>query len=254
MNCPIPSSWEVPQVFRNRMGATLGRQRTMVDSGHVLLILHDVSDPESPGVRQAQLFWRTPDGRWKSTINRGTTAVLLREHQQKFTALAERLEAQVEQAKTAADYHAVLRQASPALRTSRHAHEALQEARDAIPADRDIISARDYAQDLERTFELLRGYAEDGLEFLSARNAEESSRNTERMNRSGHQLNMLIALFLPITALGSILGMNLHHGLETWNAPYTFWGVSAFCLFVGYWIRSRLPKLDRRSNESGDRH
>lgn len=246
MKSPIPPNWDVPQLFRDRVGATLGRQRMMHEGGHLLLILHELPKPEAPGARVAQLFWRNPDGNWKSTGGKGSTAVVLREHQQAFAELAEQLEAKVEQATTAAEFFAILQSATPTLRTSRNAYRALQEAREAIPTDRELISARDFAHDLERAFELLKGYAQDGLEFVEARNAEEGARNTERVNQSSYRLNMLMALFLPITALGSLFGMNLRHGIEDWYAPNTFWIVSGLSFGLGFWIRARLPKPDHK--------
>jgi len=245
MTSPIPSSWDVPQIFRDRLGATLGRQRAMVADQHLLLILHDVPNPETPAIRSAHVYWRAPDGRWRTTAGRGSTAAILRDHQEPFAKLADRLEDKVEKAQTAEDYFKVIYAATPALRTIRHTLRVLQEARDTIKADRDLISVRDSAQELERALELIHDYAKDGLEFMSARNAEESARNSEKVNRSSHQLNMLMALFLPITAFGSILGINMRHGLEEWHAPITFWGVCGVSLLLGYWIRSRLPKPDR---------
>lgn len=242
MKCPIPPNWEVPQVFRDRMGTTLGRQRTMVADGHVLIVLHELPSLDNPTARVAQLFWRSPDGRWRSTVGKGSTANALREHQQTFVEMAERLEERIERASAAADFFAVLQQATPVLRTVRNAHRALQDAREAANTDRELIAARDTAQEIERAFEIVHGYAKDGLEFAAARNAEESAHNTDRVNQSSHRLNMIMALFLPITALGSVFGMNMRHGLEDWNEPYAFWAISAFSFLVGYWIRARLPK------------
>lgn len=242
MKSPIPQNWEVPQVFRDRMGSSLGRQRIMAAEGHLLIILHDPPDADEPTRRGAQAFWRSPDGYWKSTLGRGSSAAVLRDHQQRFVELAERLEERAERASSATEYFAILREVTPALRTSRNAHRTLQEARQAPGADRELISVRDSAAEIERTFELLHGYAKDSVELLSARNAEQSARNTDRANRSGHQLNMIMALFLPITAVGSILGMNMRHGLEDWNSPFTFWIVTAVSFAIGYSIRARLPK------------
>jgi Mg2+ and Co2+ transporter CorA len=171
--------------------------------------------------------------------------VVLREHQESFAKLAERLEDSVEKAQTASDYFKVLVEVTPALRTAHGMLRVLQEARDTVKTDKDLITARDAAQELERALELIHNYAKDGLEFTSARNAEESARNSEKSNQSSHQLNLLIALFLPITAFGSILGINMRHGFEEWHAPFTFWAVSGASLLIGYWIRSRLPKPGR---------
>ena len=36
----LPTSWDIPQIFRDRLGVTSGRQRAMVHEGHLLLVLH----------------------------------------------------------------------------------------------------------------------------------------------------------------------------------------------------------------------
>ena len=38
----IPDAWQVPMKFRQRVGIHAGRQRAMIEGGHLLLILHDV--------------------------------------------------------------------------------------------------------------------------------------------------------------------------------------------------------------------
>ncbi|HEY5935951.1 MAG TPA: hypothetical protein VIU61_14985, partial [Kofleriaceae bacterium] len=63
----IPHNWEVPQVFRERFGTQAGRQRVMHDGGHLLLVLHEVPSRLESAERTARLYWRKPDGSWKST-------------------------------------------------------------------------------------------------------------------------------------------------------------------------------------------
>ena len=48
MSNVIPHNWDVPQVFRDRLGTHAGRQRTMHANGHLLIILHDVPKAEDP--------------------------------------------------------------------------------------------------------------------------------------------------------------------------------------------------------------
>lgn len=242
MTSPIPNDWEVPQAFRDRLSEKAGRQRAMTTDGHLLLILHDTPDPEEPARRSARLFWRKPDGAWKGDARGVTTIEALQAHLQRYQQRAEDLEDAVEAAVTAADYFRVVYETAPMLHSARNMTRALQAAREAAPRDKGLISARDSAQELERAFELIHGYAKDGLEFTVARNAEESAKNSEHVIRSGHQLNLLAAVFLPITALGSLLGMNLVHGFETWHAPYTFWVVSALSFAVGFWLKASLPR------------
>ncbi|HWA73846.1 MAG TPA: hypothetical protein VG937_16000 [Polyangiaceae bacterium] len=253
MMSPIPNDWEVPQIFRDRLSEKAGRQRAMTADLHLLLILHDVPDAEEPARRTARLFWRKPDGDWRSSASGATTTGTLQAHLQRYQQRAEELEELVEAAVTATDYFRVVYETAPMLHSARNMTRALQAAREAAPADKDLIAVRDSAQELERAFELIHGYAKDGLEFTVARNAEESAKNSEHVIRSGHQLNLLAAVFFPITALGSLLGMNLVHGFETWHAPYTFWVVSVLSFCVGFWLRASLPRppeLHRSSTKS----
>jgi Mg2+ and Co2+ transporter CorA len=242
MSNPIPPNWEVPQVFRDRFGTRAGRQRVMNADGHLLIVLHDVPDPDEPDVRSGKLFWRRPDGTWKATASGATSIAPLRNHVESFDVVADALELKVESAKKAKDWFGVLHQASPLLRTARNMSKALQEARDLAKNDRELIAIRDQAQEIERTCELIHGHARDGLDFTVARNAEENARNTEHVIAAGHRLNLITAMFLPVTALGTILGINMKHGLEEWQKPYLFWAVAAGAFLLGMLVRATLPK------------
>ena len=65
-NSLLPTIWTVPKNFRKRLGNKVGRQRTMHEDGHLLLVLH-----APPGTCDAErigrLFWRAPEGNWSST-------------------------------------------------------------------------------------------------------------------------------------------------------------------------------------------
>lgn len=245
MTSPIPSDWDVPQAFRERIGARAGRQRTMIADGHLLVILHEVPHPDEPDVRVGKFFWRRPNGSWLSQGSSATTIAPLRAHLETFVQVGERLEERIEKAATATDYFAVLHEIAPVLRTARNMSRVMQEAREHAAADRELIALRDVAQDVERAIELIHSYAKDGLSFTIARNSEQSAQNTEHVIHSGHQLNLLAAIFLPITAVGSLLGMNLMHGFETWHAPWTFWAVAVVSFAFGFWIKSTLPRPKR---------
>jgi hypothetical protein len=240
MSSPLPANWTVPQKFRDRLGAQAGKQRAMVDEGHLLLILHAPPDPGSPEKREGRLFWRSPDGGWRATGGGSVNVGALRRHVESFAEALEPLEVAVESARTADDYFKAVHALTPLVRTTRNLHHTLQAAREAVPGDKDLIALRDQAYDLERAADLLLVQARDGLDFMVARRAEEQSAQGASMIAASHRLNMLIALFLPITALGSLLGMNLRHGLEEWNAPWTFWVVAAAAFGIGYVVRSGL--------------
>lgn len=238
----LPHNWTIPDRIRARLGAQAGRQRPMLHEGHLLLVLHDLPKP-GDATRQASFFWRAPDGTWKSagaTAKGGVGA--LRAHVESFATAAQALEDRVEKATRAADYFAVLQEAAPVLRTARNLHRVLQEAREGCPEDRDLISIRDQAYEAERTLELVHADAQSGLEFTTARRAEEQAELSEQINRSSHRLNLIAAMFLPITALGGILGMNLEHGFEHANAPWLFWAVVAGAFLLGLLVRSTVDR------------
>ena len=124
-------------------------------------------------------------------------------------------------------------------------HTALQQAREAFPVDRNILVARDQAGELERAVELLHADAKNGLEYMVARQAEEQAENSEQLLKAGHKLNMLIAIFLPLTALGSAFGMNFRHGLEGVTSPLLFWGTLLVGIMLGFFVKALLDTPSR---------
>jgi Mg2+ and Co2+ transporter CorA len=241
MSKVIPHNWELPQVFRDRLGAHAGRQRTMVHEGHLLIILHE---PPKADVaeRVARIYWRKPDGTWKATnsgsTNIGALRVLVEEYQQ----AEDQMEARAAVAAKSTDWFQLIHDTAPLLRAARGMHAALQEAREHAKTDQAIISLRDTAQDIERTLELIHNHAKSGLDYAIAKGTEDAAAASKHVVESGHRLNLITATFLPITALGSLFGMQLQHGLEHESAPYVFWGIAAFALLLGLVVRATLPK------------
>jgi Mg2+ and Co2+ transporter CorA len=239
---PIPHHWSVPPEFRERMGTQAGRQRCMVADGHVLVVLHDIPDPETPERRDAKLFWRAPDGKWHASSGGPSSIEPLRTHVEAFVDAASRLESLGDKAASADDWFALVYASSPMLRSARNMHRALQEARDAAKLDKALIAVRDLAGDAERAFELIHDHAKEGLEYTIAKQAERQARDGQHMLEAAHRLNMIAAVFLPVTAVATLLGMNLKHGLEPWPAPWTFWVVFAMTFVLGLWIKASMPR------------
>ena len=233
----LPSMWQTPAIFRERLGERAGRQRTMSADGHLLIILHALPRPGDPH-REAVLFWRAPDGTWSSTGG-GAAAAALDAMLGTFEAKADELEARLDTAKTARDFHDVLQESTPLVRTVRNQHAALQEAREAVPGDRRILLARDRSGEVLRAVELLNQEAQNSMQYLIAEQSASNAAASERLAQTGHRLNLLAALFLPLTALGSILGMNLKHGFED-RSPVIFWAVLAAGVVGGFLVRARL--------------
>src|SRR5262245_17102138 len=185
---PIPHNWDVPQVFRDRFGTRAGRQRVMHADNHLLIVLHEVPDPGEPGSRTAKLFWRKPDGSWRSTGSGATNIAPLRAHVEAFEAAADVLETHIDKAARAKDWFDVLHASAPLMRTTRNLSKTLQEARELAKSDKELIALRDHAQEIERAAELIHGHARDGLDYTVARNAEESAANSEHVIASSHRL------------------------------------------------------------------
>jgi hypothetical protein len=242
MKSPIPHNWEVPQIFRDRFGTRAGRQRVMAADGHLLIVLHDLPNPDDVDTASARVYWRKPDGTWKSQGSTIASIAPLRAHVEEFTAAIDALEARAAKAARAKDWFSIMHAAAPLHRTVRSQSATLQEARDLAKADKDLISVRDAAQENERACELIHNHARAGLDYTIAASVEENARNSEHVVASQHRLNLIAATFLPISALGALLGMNLRHGFESWNSPYAFWIVAAAAFVLGLIVRASLPK------------
>jgi hypothetical protein len=231
MRLTVPTDWDLPAAFAARLGDAAGRQRAMTADGHLLLVLHQPPTPDGGG-RAGRLFWRDPRGAWKSNAF-GDESTALRKHLAEFTTATDDLERQFLAARSADDYFAVLRAAAPLHRTTRNLHAALQQARELVPDDRDLINARDQAGEAERAAELLHADARNGLDFTIAHQAEEQARQGHAMALAAHRLNLLAAVFLPVATLAAIFGMNLPHGLERTDGRVLFWSLLAVGLLAG---------------------
>jgi hypothetical protein len=224
----IPATWKVPDAFRSRLGEHAGRQRAMAAEGHVLIVLHEPPKPGVP-VRHGRLFWREPDGGWKSnSLGGGLQAV--KKHLAEYADAVTRLGDRLDQAASADDYFSVLQDVSPLFRAARNMHAALQQARELAPEDRDIVLLRDHAVEIERGAELVHADSKNGLDFTVARQSEEQAHRSYDMAVAAHRLNLLAAIFFPIATLSAVFGMNLEHGLGIRENPAAFWAV----LIVGF--------------------
>lgn len=239
---PIPGTWNVPQKFRSRMGEGAGRQRHMVEEGHLLLVLHEVPKPGEPE-RNARLFWRDKLGAWK-TNGMGNGVGPLREHLGSFERAVDVLEAAGKRATSAKEWFSLLKAATPLQRSVHHLARVLQAAREVID-DRELINLRDRAGDAERAIDLLTLEARDAIDFVTARQAEAQAAVSLELARESHKLNVIAAVFLPITALASIFSMTLKSGLESWGT-WLFWLIVAAGIGIGVYMRSRLsPRVDQ---------
>lgn len=231
MQSLLPATWQVPAEFRERLGTQAGRQRAMEAEGHLLLVMHE---PPKPGEdeRRGRFFWRSPSGAWSSS-GLGTGAAAINKHLAEYADVVDKYDRLEEQAQSADQYFAVLEGLAPVQRSAHNMHEVLQEARQLVPEDRDLINQRDRAYQIERTAELLYNLAKNGLDYAVARRAEEQATSSRHMAAAAHRLNVLAAFFFPIVTLTAIFGTNLRSGLEELAPPLPLLGVLGVGLLCG---------------------
>lgn len=227
----LPTVWEVPEIFRKRLGAKVGRQRAMQADGHLLLVLHEPPSHDDDE-RKGRFIWRKPDGEWTSS-DLGGGAGVVGKHLDQFADNLQQCDELEDRAATAEEYFSLIETLSPIQRAARNLHTVLQDARQMFPDDRDIINFRDRAYDIARTAELLYSGSKNGLDFAIAKRAEEQAQASRQMSVASHRLNLLVAFFFPLATLSAIFGVNLQHGLEDSPAPFAFFGLLAVALFCG---------------------
>lgn len=246
----IPRDWKLPDTLRSRLGDEGGRQRAMFAEGHLLLVLHEVPKANDPD-RKTRLLWRAPDGKWDSSTLGGGVAGLVK-HLAEFEKVIDGLEDRLQKAQHARDYFSILQHVTPLGRSTRNLANALQEARGLVTGDRELIVARDKAGNLERACELLHADAVHGLDFTVARQGEEMAKASADMARAGHRLNMIAAIFLPLSAVASVFGMQLTSGLENVASPWLFWIVLAIGVFIGLVMKAMIAQPEAPKNN--DQH
>lgn len=243
----LPSSWDLPPEIKSRFGQkSLGKQRAMIAQNHLLLVLH--KPPEAnQRQREVALFWRQPDGTWKQTGLGNGIEPLIR-HLKEYNAAAEKFIAAYQQAQEAEDYFRILEAMSPLRLATKNLHATLQAAREGVPGDRDLIDLRDYAYEIERSLDLLYENTKNALDFRIAQRAEEQAKLSLQAVKAGEKLNILAAMFFPLTAITSVFGMNLVSGLEN-NSIATFWLIVfvgiALGIFVVQWSRLTRSKEEK---------
>jgi len=226
----IPSRWQVPAEFLQRLGEKPGRQRLMEEEGHLLLVMHKIPKADAEE-REPILFWRTPKGEWQSTDS-GAGLGDFKEHVSAYDRAGDQLDRILRANPNPDGYFQVLQQVTPLLRAAKNMTGVLQQAREAVPEDRNILLARDEAVEIERHLELLHAESLHGLNYMVASRAEQSARQGEQLVVSSHRLNLLVALCLPATAFASVLGMNVRHGLENQDT-WVFWVVLSAAIVMG---------------------
>lgn len=239
----IPPTWSLPDAIRVRLGtSTYGRQRAIVEEGHLLLVLHKPPGPDDDK-REGVLFWRSPSGDWQ--FNRGGPGPGgLKRHVQSYEELEAKLTSDFEQATDLSTLFDLVESLTPLVRSARNMHAAIQTAREAIKGEPTLIEVRDLAYEVERTLDLLLEDVRTDIQYRTARQAEDQARFSKEALKASHRLNTLAALFFPLTAITSLFGMNFSHGLNQ-NSPFLFWLVFVIGVSLGLgmkaWVVAKPP-------------
>ena len=218
----------------------------MFHDDHLLIILHEVPRPGDPA-RQGIFVWRNPQGHWRTSgagagrggVGMGPLTALL----ERYETAVDDLELQLANADAADDYFKILRHGAPLKRAAGNMRQALQTARESLRLDKHVIIARDRAIDIARAAELLVEDAKNALDFAVAQQAEEQNRMSHELAKSAQRLNVVMALFMPLTAAAGVFGMNLQSGVDM-RSPLWFWGVLAVGLAFGV-LFAKSGRIDR---------
>jgi hypothetical protein len=243
----IPPTWSLPEAIRLRLGqTTYGRQRAIIEADHLLLVLHKPPGPNDRG-REGILFWRNPAGEWQ--CNRGGSGPgSVKRHVQAYSELEGKLTAEYERGLDLNALFDLVETLTPLVRSARNLHQALQAAREGIKQDPLLIELRDLSYEPMRNLELLSEDARNAIHHRTAREAESQAQLSRQALLASHRLNILAALFFPLTAVGSLFGMNLNHGFNQ-DLVVVFWAVTVVSIGLGIGMKSWV--LARTAEKSG---
>ncbi len=123
----IPATWQLPDVLRNRLGVTAGRQRLISEGDAIIIVGHEAPSADEDS-RRGVLFWRDERGDWRASNGepgRVAIASLLDRYNKRIDEY-DQLESK---ATRADDYLVLLEGLAPLVRASRNFSNVMDEAR-----------------------------------------------------------------------------------------------------------------------------
>lgn len=203
----LPKHYEIESDLAEQLSGRPGHQRCVVGESELLLVVHEVPQAGIPE-RKAIFFWKQRDGNWLQPSGTGLCELgALLDRYAKAIDINEEL---LEKTESTELVFKILRHAGPLTRSTRNLAHALEATLIQEPDDRQIISYRDRAHELERAAELLHNDARETLIYWQAEASEEHARASDRLGKILFKLNLITGFFLPLVALGSLLGMNVN--------------------------------------------
>lgn len=242
----IPPGWDIPLEMRVQLGDRPGRQRALMEDGHLVLVLHKVPIARNRQ-RDGVYFWRPPGGDWRCS-ERGQPKRELQKLVEQYETAVVALGEKHELAVSASEKFSVLEQVGPINRAIRNLSDALSRAVDLVEqseAVAEIQAVCDLAGDVARGAELLLADARHALDFHIALQSEIQAVHSREVEGATHRLNSLATVFLPVTAVASVFGMNLHSGLEG-SPPWMFWMILSGSFAAGLLVSEALAAFKLR--------
>ncbi len=237
----IPEKWDIPAKLRARVGKTIGRQRTIQEDGHTIILLHQAPNATEKS-RKGACCWVTPDEKFIFHPDTENFDTIFNNYRKKISSL----ENEYKTASSAIQYFNVLEEIVPIHFATIRMASALQMARDLLPNSRQILLWRDETYELQRETEILQTCAKNALDYHQAKSVENLSHITYELTKTSHRLNMLATFFVPMMAVSALFGMNIPNGFEKSESNFMFWGVTLFSIALGLFLGSffKTPKLN----------
>jgi Mg2+ and Co2+ transporter CorA len=222
---------KVPPNLQALLAETIRRQRYLSEGDCFALILHQLPAPDSEE-RVPCLFvsQSTPTTAPLEAVKGPYQGIkpLLADYDAELDTLEDALE-------STSDLQLLFdlqQRLIPTARSLRNAVRVLEGAHVAHRKHRGLTATLEYAHELGRDLDILEASLATKIDNQQSRILLQQAQATARLEEKNHRLNMILAMFLPLTALTSAFGMNLDSGLDTTWVPY-FWSVWLVGLSLG---------------------
>lgn len=235
----IPDSWELPKKLRARVGKTIGRQRTIQEDGHTIILLHQVPNTKEK-VRHSACCWILPDGTMHFHPQTEKFDKVFESYRHKINLL----EKDYQNANSALKYFQILEDITPIHFGTIRMATALQMARDHLPDNRQVLLWRDETFELERETEIFQVRTKNAMDYHQSKSVEDLSQITFELSKTSHKLNMMATFFVPMMAICGLFGMNIFSGLEHESYFPLFWIIAVTSILIGICLNFffRIPK------------
>lgn len=235
----VPDNWEIPTKLRARIGKTVGRQRTLQEEGHTLILIHQAPHSNEKS-RRGACCWITPEGVLRFYPETENFETIFNSYRNRL----HHLEKEYKTANTAIQYFNILEEIIPFYFASMRMASAMQAARDAAPTCRQVLLWRDETYEIQREAEILQICAKNALDYHQAKSVEDLSKITYDLSKTSHRLNMMATFFVPMMAVAGLFGMNIHTGFEKSESSLLFWSIAFASILIGVIVNYffRAPK------------